>query len=74
MLRREEVRGDIQASVALLQLHHVARREVERELGDGDVVARLVARATARRRAGPAARAARRGAGLTASRPGALPK
>jgi hypothetical protein len=67
MLRRKEVRRYVQAAVALLQLHHVADGEVERQLGNGDVVARLVAGAPARGRAGAAARATRRGAGLPAS-------
>jgi hypothetical protein len=74
VLRRKEVRRDVQAAVALLQLHHVARREVERQLGYGDVVARLVAGAAARGRAGAAARATRRGARLPASRPGSFPE
>jgi hypothetical protein len=74
VLRRKEVRRDVQAAVALLQLHHVARRKMEGELGNGDVVARLVTGAPARGRAGAAARATRRGARLPARRPGSFPE
>jgi hypothetical protein len=73
VLRRKEVRRYVQAAVALLQLHHVAGGEMERQLGNGDVVARLVAGAAARGRAGAAARATRRGARLPAGRPGSFP-
>jgi hypothetical protein len=73
VLRRKEVRRYVQAAVALLQLHHVARRKMERELGNGDVVARLVAGAAARGRAGAAARATRRRARFSARRPGSFP-
>jgi hypothetical protein len=70
----EEVRGDVEAAVALLQVHHVALREVEQDLGHGDVVAGLGARAPARRGARAGTRAAGRRAGLTTRRPGSLPK
>jgi hypothetical protein len=73
VLRRKEVRRYVQAAVALLQLHDVTRGEVEGELGNGDVVARLVAGAAARGRAGAAARATRRRARLSARRTGSFP-
>ena len=67
---REEVRGYVEAAVALLQLYHVALREVQRDLRNGDVVAGRGPGPAARWRAGSGP--AGRGARLTTDRPGPL--
>ena len=40
VVRIEEIRGDVQVMITLLQLHHAAVWEVEADLGHTDVVSR----------------------------------
>ena len=49
-MRNEEVGGDVQVVITLLQLHHTAAREVEADLGHTDVVSRGGASPSSRRR------------------------